>query len=494
MTGAAVLIVEILGAKMLAPYLGTSHFVWTAQIAVTLLSLATGYWFGGRLVDRGAQLGRLYLCILGAATYLAATVPIAERVAYASFRFSLPVASVLSSFFLFFVPLTLLAAVVPFLIRVLSQSLEGIGGLAGRLSAVSTSGSVLGTVLIGYVFVPHLATSTTMLSLAAGLTLCALVYFVSWGRRARYGHAGLLLATLAVGVSSRAPGDQLKVRRNYEELARQASPFGLVQVWRNRHTGYLALSTDFLLQNNYDDQRHKSPDVFSYMLRSLARQYGPEISDVLVIGLGIGVLPMAFALDGARVDAVEINPVVADFAARFFEFEPSWVNVHLADGRQFLETTTRLYDVVVLDAFLGEGAPLHLMTVEAFQAVQRHLRPDGVVLINSFGDAGTGKGFIVTALAKTLRRVFGNVRGYYVGNGNTFLVAANRAQLGHSEPVAVGEVHPEARAALARGFANELTFRGDSGTILRDDYNPADFYDAKNQEAARRSLAFALRR
>ena len=73
-TGAAIMIVEILGAKMLAPYVGTSHFVWTAQIAVTLVALAAGYYAGGRLVDASPRLSRIYTCVLLAALYLCVTV------------------------------------------------------------------------------------------------------------------------------------------------------------------------------------------------------------------------------------------------------------------------------------------------------------------------------------------------------------------------------------------------------------------------------------
>ena len=77
-TGACVLVVEILGAKMLAPYFGTSHFVWTAQIGVTLISLSLGYYLGGRWADQSPRLGNLYLAILGAAVYLAGAMAIAK--------------------------------------------------------------------------------------------------------------------------------------------------------------------------------------------------------------------------------------------------------------------------------------------------------------------------------------------------------------------------------------------------------------------------------
>src|SRR5687768_12600541 len=161
-TGAAILIVEILGAKMLSPYVGTSHFVWTAQIAVTLVSLAIGYYFGGWLVDRSLQLNRLFFCIAAAAVYLCFSILIVEKVTYAFLDVNLALGALLSSATLFFVPLTLLAAVGPFLIRVLAVSWNVIGSQVGRLSAISTFGSVLGTVLIGYVLIPFLPNSVTM--------------------------------------------------------------------------------------------------------------------------------------------------------------------------------------------------------------------------------------------------------------------------------------------------------------------------------------------
>src|SRR4051812_48987999 len=149
-TGAAIMVVEILGAKMLAPYVGTSHFVWTAQIAVTLVALATGYYVGGRWVDKSSKLDRLYWSIVAAAAYLCLAVLIIEPVAYAFLQFRLAVGTLFTSAFLFLLPLALLAMTGPFFIRVLTSTVTGVGGNVGRLSAISTLGSVLGTVLIGY--------------------------------------------------------------------------------------------------------------------------------------------------------------------------------------------------------------------------------------------------------------------------------------------------------------------------------------------------------
>src|SRR5512139_1341714 len=104
-TGGAVMIVEILGARMLSPFVGTSHFVWTAQIAVTLVALACGYYAGGRVADRTTKLSRLYWAIVVAAAYLVVTVLACAPVAYWALDFNLAVGSLLASTILFFLPL-----------------------------------------------------------------------------------------------------------------------------------------------------------------------------------------------------------------------------------------------------------------------------------------------------------------------------------------------------------------------------------------------------
>src|SRR3954468_6778148 len=182
-TGMVIMIVEILGAKMLAPYVGTSHFVWTAQIAVTLVALAAGYYAGGRLVDRSPKPGTLYLWITIAAGYLCLAVLVVEPVAYWCLQFRLAIGSLLASAFLFFIPLALMAMVGPFFVRVLTVAVAGVGGNVGRLTAISTLGSVIGTVLIGYVLIPFLPNSLTMYLTAALLLAVSAGYFVIWNRR-----------------------------------------------------------------------------------------------------------------------------------------------------------------------------------------------------------------------------------------------------------------------------------------------------------------------
>ena len=198
-TGAAIMVVEILGAKMLSPSVGMSHFVWTAQIAVTLVALACGYYAGGRIADRSQNPGGLYWAIMAAAGYLVLSVLISQRVAFWCLDFNLAVGSLLASAILFFVPLALLAMTGPFLIRVVTSSVAGVGGNVGRLTAIGTLGSFAGTICIGYLMLPLLANSSSMYLTAAALVSVGAGYFLFFRRASRAAPAGAAVLLLGIG-------------------------------------------------------------------------------------------------------------------------------------------------------------------------------------------------------------------------------------------------------------------------------------------------------
>ncbi|MBI5686942.1 MAG: fused MFS/spermidine synthase [Verrucomicrobia bacterium] len=493
-TGAAIMIVEILGAKMLAPYLGTSHFVWTAQIAVTLVALACGYYIGGRWVDRSPQLGRLYGAIAAAALYLCVSVLVCEPVAYGCLEFELAAGSLLASAFLFFVPLGLLAMVGPFFVRMLTGSVDTVGGNVGRLTAISTAGSVVGTVLIGYVLIPFLPNSMTMYLTALALMAVAVGYFAGPARKVS--KLAPILLTVAIGAGTGYAGVQRDRLHNdgIRELYRANSNFGQLQVveWDEEPVRRSYLN-DFLNQNSYDPQERKSVSMYTYMLHGLARAYTPKIADALCIGMGVGIVPSELARDGARVDVVEINPAVLPVGVKYFDLEPQKLNIHFGDGRYFVSRCKKQYDTIILDAFLGDSSPSHLFTREAFAAMRRLLRADGTLVINMFGATSGESDFFTASMARTLGAVFKSVRVHQAGNGNTFMVASDQETLALRQKPDMERVHPNSRRLVAKAFSSLFAVNLDNGVVLTDDYNPVEFYDAKNRESLRRHLALQMK-
>lgn len=488
-TGAAILIVEILGAKILAPYFGTSHFVWTAQIAVTLVSLSCGYYLGGRWVDRGANPAKLFAAIIGAGFYLAATTPFIASLAYKCLDFRLAVGSLVSSAALFFIPLTLLAMVGPYLIRVLTQSVDTVGGNVGRLSAVSTFGSVIGTVLIGYVLIPLCRNSVTLLVTALMLVSLGVIYLLIWGRQSGTKAAAVVALLLTAGIGFIGVQQDAYQGQHSTELFRANSNFGQLQVLQFNNAPLRALENDYLTQNTYDTRTHTSASAFTYLLHGLAQMYQTNLQDVLCIGLGVGIVPMQFATNGARVDVVEINPTVVPIAKKFFDFQPDKLKLHIEDGRYFLNRCTNSYDVVVLDAFLGDSPPSHLMTREAFASIRRVLKPGGALVINSFASFAPESDFLGQSLSRTLRDVFGNVRVYGIFGHNTMYVAATRDPLQPLREPDLDNIHPDCQQATRDIFHSPIEPDYSRGILLTDDYNPSEFRDAANREALRLNMA-----
>src|SRR5439155_20516945 len=493
-TGAAIMIVEILGAKMLAPYVGTSHFVWTAQIAVTLVALATGYYAGGWTVDRWPKPGRLYGCVLLAAMYLCVSVLIVRPVAYRCLDFQLALGSLLASAFLFFVPLSLLAMVGPFVVRMLTSAVSGVGGNVGRLTAVSTMGSFAGTLLIGYLLIPLFPNSWTMYFTAIVLMLVVGGYFFVWERKSRNKPAvamgilaGLLLGWAGIRRDSQ---DQFS---EFVERFRGNSNFGMLQVLDDQGGARRFYLNDYLTQNIYDPGEKRSAALFTYMLHDLARAYTRNIERALCIGLGVGIVPRQFAREGAQVDVVEINPAVAAVARRYFDCELERFKLAIDDGRHFVNRCTNHYDAIILDAFLGDSSPVHLMTREAFGSMRNLLNPGGALVINCFADFSPGRDFFAASLDKTLKSVFRSVRIHSAGTGNVFFVASDQPGLAILNQPDFDQVHPYCREQARYTFADIVEANPTHGVVLTDNYNPADYYDSVNREATRRRLVISMR-
>jgi SAM-dependent methyltransferase len=459
-----------------------------------MVSLAVGYWFGGWLVDRSKQLNRLFVCILIGAVYLCLTVPFCRPVAERCLDLRLALGSLVASMFLFFVPLALLATVGPFLVRVMTASMNVVGSQVGRLTAIGTAGSVGGTILIGYALIPFLPNSVTMLCTAAVLLVLVSLYFILWGKSPGMVVMAVIVTLSGLGIGWWGVGLDSRLRvPGIVELARQNSHFGLMQVVAGTTPAYRYYFNDYLCQNGFDPATGQSIHTFTYLLKGLASAYTERIRDALCIGMGVGVVPMQMAGEGVKVDIVEINPAVVPLARKYFAFDPGRGNLLIDDGRHFLNECKKRYDTVILDAFLGDSSPSHLMTQEAFKAIQLVLRPGGTLVINTFGNLNPGQDFSTASLEKTLRVVFKSVKLHAEEqDGNIFFVASDRIELSQLHEPDQTEVHPSVAARVKAAFEGQVKSDPNHGRVLTDDFNPVEYYDASNREKIRRQLALMM--
>lgn len=486
--GAAVLAVEILGTRILGPFYGVSLFLWSALITVTLAALSVGYAVGGRWADRGPSWSRLCYLLAVAGVWLLFIPLIRRPVLFITEPFGLRVAVLLATLILFAPPLTLLGMVSPYAIRLKAEQLSEVGRTAGDLYAVSTIGSVIAALATGFVLIPSVGVNRLTFLIGALLILSAALGLLKERGRGAAGAAMLgTLVVAAVGLpsfSSERPDPEGGL------LAVEQSAYAELRVLDLDGTRHLLI--DGGIHTMVDPESWASHFPYVAVL-NLTRGYFERPGRLLLIGLGGGTLAKDFARVGWTVDAVEIDPVVAELAFRYFGLRPSEARVFAIDGREFLLRSAEAYDVIIVDAFGSSSIPFHLTTRESFGLIADHLNPDGVLAVNVESRGWDDP--IVRSLAATMREHFQELLALPTEEmrselGNVVLLAANRSLGLPYDAVPIdAEVEAWSTAYYQRqAWVNRFVPDQKQAPILTDDLNPIDLWSEAVNFVARKDL------
>lgn len=469
--GAVLMALEIVSSRMLAPVFGNSVYVWGSIIGVFLAAMSAGYVWGGRAADRRpdlASLGRLLLAA-AAVQWLTLLVGREATARVGEWTGGRPAGTLLATALLFGPATLLLSTVSPYAIRVAGRDPHRLGGLAGRLYALSTFGSLAGTLAATFVLIPRLPLAA-ILALLVGATAVAAALALGGARRVELALAALLVAG-PWWLSPRAPagGDVLEER---------ITPYQTLIV-RDRGD-WRVLESDGVFHGGVEVA--SGAPTHRYLEGALsAWLYQPEIRRVLALGLGSGGLGryLDARFPGLDLTYAEIDPAVAAIARRWFGFVPGErLRLELEDGRRFLQRTTERYDLVYCDTYVGLAVPFHLTTREFFREVEARLAPGGVVAINL---AASLEHPFSRAILRTLHQVFREVAIFRIpGSGNLVVLGAQEPT-----PVSRAELERRARSLDARrpvapGFAEIARRRLEADVelsdvpVLTDGYAPVD--------------------
>jgi spermidine synthase len=436
LTGAATLALEVLASRILTPYFGVSLYIWSGILAVTLAFLAMGYAYGGKLSRRlsGSELETRYL----GAPVLAAFAVFAAALVYPVVmpmlaRLDLIGGSFIGAALLLGFPLVVLSAMNPLLVGLARKAKGEAGDVgAGRVFFVSTVGSVVGVLFTAFVFIPHLSNYRAVLLVGLVLALAAGIVALQASaeikaRWLRWGGAACVALVALLGLKDsylawatpNPAGDVI-----FEIDQEYTSMFGNIKAVSVRRANSTEdqqkmFVQDGLLQNRTTDDDF-SLSSYTYVLEALAHAYQPDMKDVLVLGLGAGIVPREFKRDGLAVAVVEINADSLTAARRHFGFDPAGIDIHLEDARTFIRGCRGGFDTVVMDLFLGDNTPDYLLTREFFADVKRCLRPQGVVVMNAFLDEDDDTPN--QRLLATIMTAFPRVFRYGFPQGNSFIV------------------------------------------------------------------------
>jgi spermidine synthase len=463
-TAAAVLVLEILAGRLLAPYLGVSLEVFTGIIGVVLAGISVGAWLGGRAADRRDPVGLLSpLLVAGGLTALAAPLlvdlvgPVVD---------SGPPGIVVLTTVAFFLPAALLSAVSPVVVKIRLASLETTGSVVGSYSAIGTAGAIFGTFVTGFVLIAAFPTRPIVIGVGVALVVGGLAIRMGRNRLASF---GALVITVGLGAAlllDEGPCDYETTYHCAEVEPDPARPSGRLLILDRGHNSYVDLADPTHLEFRYLQAMMDVVDV----------EAPPGPLEVVSIGGGGFTLPgyIEATRPGSEQKVLEIDAKLVDIGRRDLGFDDEAVVVVDDARRSLVMVELESLDLVVGDAFSGLSVPWHLTTVEFVTDIADRLHPAGIYTVNviDYDDAPFAR-----AAAATLNEVFEHVAvvappGYFEGGqgGNYVLVGSDRPL----DPVAI-----EARIATRAGPEVVVTgdaldrFIGDASPLV-DDFAPVD--------------------
>ncbi|CAA9562615.1 MAG: Spermidine synthase-like protein [uncultured Thermomicrobiales bacterium] len=478
---------ELTVSRLIAPYFGSSTFIWATIIGITLAFLSLGYWIGGRLADRRPS-ARVLFAITAVAAIAIGLVPILARpilgsslVAFQNLDVGAFYGALVGTLLLLAVPVTLLGFVTPYVIRLRMHDVRSAGETAGSIYALSTAGSIAGSFLPVLIFIPILGTARTFLVLALLLIVPSLVGLALTRAVLPASMVAVTLVLLPFAARAADPGGIRPPDRGTLVHERE-STYNYIQVVDDDGAAKLILNDGHAVHSIYDPDRLLTGGPWDYFMAGplVIEAAGPEtVQRAIFIGLagGTGVRQLSAAYGPIAVDGVEIDPEIVEVGRQYFGLdEMPNLNVIVADGRYALRTSDETYDLIAVDAYRQPYIPFQLASREFFDEASAKLTEDGVVVVNV---GRTQTDFrLVDTLAATMRASFDHVYAIDVGRYlNTILIGTNApSSLANIEPNATKFAADSPIREVARWIGETGNGRvvQPGGEVFTDDRAPVE--------------------
>jgi len=514
LSGGAILALELLASRIMTPYFGVSLYIWTGILSITLVSLALGYWLGGRMAnglnDRPAgALVKAFVLMPALAALAIVTACLAYPFWFAALaNWSLLGGAFVACLILLLLPLVATSAMNPLLVAIVLRQpgARAADAGAGRVFFISTVGSVAGVLVTAFGLIPLFSNFTAVLLVAMALAMLTLLAALfppqPFPSRSALSATALIAAACAGTLLWQADAyTGMNERMSYGGTgwkleARYASLFGTVKIMRSdpEPSGrFVRMYFQDGLTQNAVDSAGRSTSFYTYALEALARSHQPGLRSALVLGLGAGMVPMQLARLNIEVEAVDIDPVSVRAARTYFGFDDQRVRTHITDARTFLRRCPHTYDVVIVDLFHGDGTPDYLVTRDFFRDLKNCLGEKGIAVFNTFADLEQPAAYahlLVTLQSELPHLVLYRPDLPGVTQVNSFIVAGATA-LTPPAKVTMDYVPGQHQANLWAMLARPLATTGSltaGGRILTDARNAATHDMARAQLDYRRSV------
>ncbi len=483
-----ILVIEVVAGRILAPFVGVSLYTWTSIIGVVLAGISIGAYLGGKLADRfpGRKTLGWILLVSGIATLFIS--PVTNIVAGYHFPTSLMLRILIVTTITFFIPSCLLGMISPVVVKLAIHNLEKVGNVVGKIYAVSTLGSILGTFAAGFFLISWMGTRHIILAMGSILILTAII----WGTlfRTRKPALGFLLlpAILVFGTYNLTFKPPLAADTYYYKESDYYTIKVKKVLSKDSKTKLEALVLDNLVHSyvNIRNPLHIEYQYEKIYAEVLKWKFTRDASfGSLTIGGGGYTFPryMEAYYPNARLDVVEIDPEVTKIVYKHLGLTRNTkIQSYNEDGRWFVMNCKKKYDVIFVDAYNDLSIPYHLTTKEFARQLRNIMNPNGILLTNIIDNFQ--KGAFLPSYIRTLQEVFGEKNVQLISISpqfemigiSTFIVLTGRDDLNikdfdsYTKKRVEGEV---ISAVVPENLINEF-MKKNSSVVLRDDYAPID--------------------
>ncbi len=487
-SGMTTLGAELAAGRLIGNVFGTSNLVWASIIGLILIYLTFGYFLGGKWADKDPSPLAMYRILawaaftIGLVPYVAVPVLRYAATAFEVLSVGIMAGSFLVVLILFIVPITLLGTISPYAIRLSVDDAEKAGEISGRIYAVSTLGSFIGTFIPTIVLVPTIGTRLTFAVMGMLLLIVALIglaRFASTRDMLKFIWMPIVLAAIAVIFSNSA------LKANNGQVYETESAYNYIQVVKQ---------DDFVLLKLNDGQGVHSiyhPDYLYYNGPWEQFSVGPyfyenrspdSIKHMAIVGLAAGTAARQATLiygEDLQIDGFEIDPKIVQVGRDYFEMNQPNLNVIIGDGRLGLDQSQTKYDIIAIDAYRPPYIPAHMTTLEFFEICAAHLADDGVLTLNVGSTPGDRR--LIDGLATTMAQVFPSIHIMDIPNTlNTMIFATKQpttseAFLNNLMRFAGDQsLHPLLVTTMSSTYAN-LKPGYETTTVFTDDLAPIEW-------------------
>ncbi len=403
---------ELIGAKLLSPYFGTSLYVWTCVMALTLAGLAFGYFFGGRLSQKENHENILFRIVLLAAIYMCCLPFFSPFFIYlATFTFLIP-AVLMSSAVVLLPPLFLMGMVSPLLIKSLTETKEESGKKAGEVFAISTLGGILFCFLTGFYLIPQWGLHYSLFFVSALLAIFPFFYFI---KGKKYISVFIyLLCAFSILYSANKKSNSVYLaegllgRLEVKDMLYQKDKNTLPETCRT-------LLINNVTQSSINLKTGESRLDYTQLQQKNIALIGNSPKTALLLGLGGGVLANDLCKENIKVTAIELDERIISIAKKYFNLNPGIEVIH-DDARHGLYSMNKKFDLVMIDLFHAEITPSHVLSLESFEKIKSLLNENGVIAINTYGYLADKTAYGNLILLNTLKKAELVFKICYVGD------------------------------------------------------------------------------